>query len=71
MLYRVLLIPRVDAFGAIACEKVLVEFEAGDLLNYRYAVIFGYAWVHGALIYYNIALGYNLANGGTRTDKGG
>ena len=51
----VLFVARVDAFGAVAGEKINVELEAREFFEYRHAVFFRRAGVHGGFVNHDVA----------------
>ena len=53
----------IDALGAVGDKKVDPHLQPADFLQDRYAVFFGAAGIHGALIHDHIALFQGLSHG--------
>ena len=63
-------VARVDTLGAVAAEKVLVEFETAELFQNRHAVFFCAARVNGGFVNYDITRFKCLAYGFAGFDEG-
>ena len=64
-------VPRVDALGAVAAEKILIEFQPRGFFQLRNADFFSSAWEHGGFIDHHIPFFKHAADGLAGLDQGG
>ena len=62
LLHGVKLVARIDALGAVACEKVLVILQSAHTLHYGQTLFLGNTGINGRLIHDDIALIDNLTH---------
>ncbi len=68
--HRVLLVPGVDALGAVAAVEVFIVFQSAVLLEDRHALLLGGAGVDGALVDHDVALFERPADDGAGGQQG-
>ncbi len=67
---RVDLVARVDALGAVAAEKVVVEPQPTDALQYGNADFFSCAWIYSGLVNNDVTHFEGLRHGFAGFDEG-
>ena len=64
-----LLVARIDALGAVACEEVAVELQPRLAFKNRYAHLFGAAGIDRRFVHHHRAFAQRLADAFARTDE--